>query len=46
MKNLVQVPRAARQKGLAGWQRARELYNIEEYATNVYRVIQSVIEKR
>lgn len=32
--------------GQAGWRRARELFSIEDYAANVYRVIQSVIEKR
>lgn len=46
MKAIVQDPKAARQMGLAGWKRARELFNIEDYAANVYRVIQSVMEKR
>ncbi len=46
MKNLVQVPRAARRMGLAGWQRARDLFNIEDYAANVYCVIQSLMKKR
>jgi len=46
MKRMVQKPEEARQMGLAGWQRARDLFNIEDYAVNVYRVIQSVMEKR
>ena len=46
MQNLVQEPEEARQMGLAGWQRARELFSIEDNAANVYKVIQSVIEKR
>ncbi|HPY34121.1 MAG TPA: glycosyltransferase, partial [Anaerolineaceae bacterium] len=46
MKNMVQEPEEARQMGLAGWQRARESYNIEDNAANVYKVIQSVMEKR
>ncbi|HHU08321.1 MAG TPA: glycosyltransferase family 4 protein [Clostridiaceae bacterium] len=46
MKAMVEDPGAARQMGLAGWQRARDLFNIEDYAAKVYRVIQSVMEKR
>lgn len=46
MKAMVEDPKSARQIGLAGWQRARDLFNIEDYAANVYRVIQSVMEKR
>lgn len=46
MKNMIQYPQEARQMGLAGWQRACELYNIEDYANNVYKVIQAVMEKR
>lgn len=44
MKNMVQNPEEARQMGLAGWQRARDLFNIEDYAANVYKVILSVME--
>lgn len=42
---MVQVSQVAKSMGLAGWQRARDLFNIEDYAANVYRVIQSVMEK-
>lgn len=35
-----------RQMGLDGWRFARDLFNIEDYAANVYRVIQSVMENR
>jgi hypothetical protein len=31
--------------GLAGWERARELFSIEKYAASVYQVIQSVMSK-
>lgn len=44
MKIMIQEPDQARKMGFTGWQRARELFNIEDYATNVYRVIQSVVE--
>jgi glycosyltransferase involved in cell wall biosynthesis len=46
MKAMVEDPGAARQMGLAGWQRARDLFNIEDYAAKVYRIIQFVMEKR
>ena len=46
MRELAQNPEQGRKMGLAGWQRARTLFNIEDYAANVYRVIQSVMEKR
>jgi len=46
MKFLFQNSQTARQMGLAGWERARELFSIEDNAANVYKVIQSVIEKR
>lgn len=46
MRELAQNPEKAQKMGLDGWQRARELFNIEDYAANVYRVIQSVMEKR
>lgn len=46
MKRLVQIPEESSQMGLAGWQRARELFNIEDYAANIYRVIQSVMENK
>jgi len=46
MLKLIQNPEQGRKMGLAGWQRARKLFNIEDYAANVYRVIQSVMDKR
>lgn len=46
MKILVQDPQVTKLMGLVGWQRAMDLFNIEAYAANVYRVIQSVMEKR
>lgn len=46
MRKLAQNPELGRKMGLVGWQRARDLFNIEDYASNVYRVIQSVMEKR
>jgi len=46
MRELALNPEQGRKMGLAGWQRARTLFNIEDYAANVYRVIQSVMEKR
>ena len=45
MKNMVQEPEEARQMGLAGWQRARELFSIEQCAASVYQIIQSVVNK-
>ena len=46
MAALAQDPDRASRMGLAGWQRAKELFNIEDYAAGVYRVIESVMEKR
>lgn len=46
MEKMVENPELGRRMGLAGWQRARDLFNIENYAANVYKVIQSVMEKR
>ncbi len=46
MKSMVQKNEDARRMGLAGWHRARNLFNIEDYANKVYGVIQSVMEKR
>lgn len=46
MNNLVQNPEPARHTGLAGWQRARDMFNIEDYAANVYKVIQLVTENK
>ena len=46
MLKLAQNPSLGQKMGLAGWQRARDLFNIEDYAANVYRVIQSVMGKR
>lgn len=45
MIKMVENPELGRQMGLAGWQRARELFNIEDYGSNVYKVIQSVMDK-
>ncbi len=44
MRRMVENPEWARQMGLAGWVRAKEKFNIETYAENVYRVIQSVMK--
>jgi len=46
MLKLAKNPEQGQKMGRAGWQRARDLFNIEDYAANVYRVIQSVMEKR
>lgn len=46
MSKLAQHPEQGQKMGLVGWQRARELFNIEDYAANVYYVIQSVTEQR
>ena len=45
MSRLVQKPDLGRQMGLKGWQRAKQMFNIEDYAANVYQVIQSVMKK-
>jgi len=45
MTRMIQYPTEARQMGLAGWNRAREHFNIEDYAANVYQIIQSVAGK-
>lgn len=45
MLKLAQNPEQGRKMGLAGWQRARDLFNIENYAANVYKVIASVMAK-
>jgi glycosyltransferase involved in cell wall biosynthesis len=39
---MVKNPDWGRQLGLVGWQSAKERFNIENYAANVYKVIQSV----
>ena len=44
MIRMVENPNWAHQLGLAGWQRAKEKFNIEDYAANVYNVIQSVVK--
>ena len=46
MKDLVQDQQKAQQMGIAGWQRARELFNVEDYAENVFGVIQNAMENR
>lgn len=45
MAHLVQNPTLASEMGQAGWERARELFNIEDYAAGVYQVIQKVMQK-
>lgn len=45
MTRMIQYPTEARQMGLAGWKRAREHFNIEDYAANVYQIIKSVAGK-
>jgi len=42
MTKMAENPEWGRQLGLAGWQSAKERFNIEDYAANVYKVIQSV----
>lgn len=46
MRTLAQNPEQGRKMGLTGWQRASDLFTIEDYAANVYHVIESVMEKR
>ena len=46
MKIPFQDNQMTKQIGVVGWQRARNLFNIEDYAANVYRVVQSVMENR
>lgn len=46
MQKLAQNPKLGQKMGMAGWLRARNLFNIEDYAANVYRVIQDLMEKR
>ena len=46
MVSLVQDQQKAQEMGIAGWQRASELFNIEDYAANVFGVIQNVMENR
>ncbi|NMC16412.1 MAG: glycosyltransferase family 4 protein, partial [Chloroflexi bacterium] len=45
MRRLAQDRSLSRKMGLAGWERARELFSIEKYASSVYQVIQSVMSK-
>jgi len=45
MRRLAQDRFLSRKMGLAGWERARELFSIEKYAASVYQVIQSVMSK-
>lgn len=45
MIKLLENPTLARSMGQAGAIRARHLFNIEDYAANVYSVIKSVMEK-
>ena len=45
MRRLAQDRSLSRKMGLAGWERARELFSIEQCAASVYQVIQSVMSK-
>lgn len=45
MRRLAQDWSLSRKMGLAGWERARELFSIEQCAASVYQVIQSVMSK-
>ena len=45
MRRLAQDRFLSRKMGLAGWERARELFSIEKCAASVYQVIQSVMSK-
>ena len=46
MKDLALDQPKSQQMGIAGWQRARELFNVEDYAENVFGVIQNAMENR
>ncbi|MDD4042919.1 MAG: glycosyltransferase family 4 protein [Anaerolineaceae bacterium] len=46
MLRLAQNPTLGQKMGLAGWQRAKDMFNIEDYAANVYKVIQLVMDNR
>jgi len=46
MKSLALDQPKAQQIGIAGWQRARELFNLEDYAENVIGVIQKIMQSR
>ena len=46
MVSLVQDQQKSQQMGIAGWQRARELFNVEDYAENIFGVIQNAMENR
>ena len=46
MKDLALDQLKSQQMGLAGWQRARELFNVEDYAENIFGVIQNAMENR
>lgn len=45
MIRMVKNPEWSRELGLAGWKRAKEKFNIEDYAANVYNVIESLVNK-
>ena len=44
--SLVQDQQKAQQMGIAGWQRVRELFDVEDYDENVFGVIRKVMENR
>ena len=46
MRAFVEQPAWARSLGMAGWQVAREKYNVEAYAQNVYAVLERVWRTR
>lgn len=45
MTRMATNPELGYHMGLAGWQRAKHLFNIEDYAARVFNVIQSVIRR-
>ena len=45
MARLAQNSELSQQMGLAGWARARELFNTEDCAAKVFEIIQSVMNK-
>ncbi len=44
MMRMVNNPEWRRQLGLEGWRVAKERFNIEDYASNIYEIIQLVLE--
>ncbi len=44
MARLAAAPQWAQKLGLAGWELAKDKFNIEDYAANVYKVIESITQ--